>query len=97
MCVGDKWRRIIRWLNVHAPVTAARVRGPAEGAVVDAIARDVGAVLPADLRDWWALTDGYPPGAVGRSVRGAGPRPGTPAPGSGQSSSWYARSSRRTR
>src|SRR5688500_11963373 len=62
--VGDGWHRVVRWLTVHAPFTAALVRGPAEAAVVDAIARDLGSALPADLRAWWALTDGFRPGAV---------------------------------
>jgi len=67
-CVGDPisvdWRRIIGWLNGHVPVIAALVRSPADAGTVEAIAGDVGVALPADLCRWWALTDGFPAGAV---------------------------------
>jgi cell wall assembly regulator SMI1 len=62
--VADSWQRIVRWLNAHAPATAAQVRGPGDPALVDALERDVGVALPADLRAWWARTDGFQRGAV---------------------------------
>ncbi|WP_432825364.1 SMI1/KNR4 family protein [Dactylosporangium sp. CA-092794] len=62
--VGHTWQRITRWLHGHAPATAALIRGPAGAAAVDAVERDVGTPLPADLRAWWACTDGFPPGTV---------------------------------
>jgi cell wall assembly regulator SMI1 len=58
---GKAWNRIIRWLGSHAPATAAQVRGPAETTMVDSIERDAGTPLPAELRAWWAHTDGFIP------------------------------------
>jgi cell wall assembly regulator SMI1 len=54
----------------HAPATAAQVRGPADPADVDAVERDVGTALPAVLRAWWALTDGFEPYALGALIPG---------------------------
>ncbi|GIJ45326.1 hypothetical protein Val02_22120 [Virgisporangium aliadipatigenens] len=62
--VSNAWRRIAGWLTVHAPGTAAQVRGPADPEEIDALERDVGVPLPAELRAWWLLTDGFAPGVL---------------------------------
>jgi cell wall assembly regulator SMI1 len=62
--VDDVWHHIVGWLTAYAPGTAAQVRGPAAPEAIDAVEQDVGVTLPADLRAWWQLTDGFPPGVL---------------------------------
>jgi cell wall assembly regulator SMI1 len=50
--------RIVAWLREHAPATAATLRPPAPAEALDAAEREVGAAFPADLRAWYARTDG---------------------------------------
>lgn len=50
------WERIVAWLRVHAPRTAAEIRPPATEADI-AAAREV-LDVPADLVGWWRLADG---------------------------------------
>jgi cell wall assembly regulator SMI1 len=56
--MSSSWERIVAWLTLHAPRTAAEIRPPATEADI-AVARDaLGGALPADLIDWWRLADG---------------------------------------
>ncbi|RSN31393.1 SMI1/KNR4 family protein [Amycolatopsis sp. WAC 04169] len=56
--VNQLWQQITTLLQEHAPATSRAIRpaGPAEE--IRGLERVVGLSLPADLVDWWTLTDG---------------------------------------
>jgi cell wall assembly regulator SMI1 len=56
--VISSWERIVAWLRLHAPGTAAEINPPAAEAVITAARDALGVELPADLIDWWRLADG---------------------------------------
>jgi len=56
--VADAWRRIIGWLQAHAPASLAALRGGASSAAVAAVEDDLGVRIPVELRVLWLLTAG---------------------------------------
>ncbi|MFJ2810561.1 SMI1/KNR4 family protein [Kitasatospora sp. NPDC087271] len=53
--VQESWDRIATWLGAH--VRKAPVRLAADEARLDAVERELGLMLPEDVREWWALAD----------------------------------------
>lgn len=58
MAVEESWRRIVVWLNAHAPQTATGIRPPASAEVLRAAEAAFPRQWPQDLRDWYRLHDG---------------------------------------
>jgi len=56
--VNQLWQRIVNLLRTHAPATARLIRPPGPLEKVHELERSVGLPLPADLVEWWTLTDG---------------------------------------
>lgn len=71
--MNSSWARIVAWLRLHAPRTAAEIQRPATDADI-AAAQDA-VDVPAALIDWWRLADG----CGGRESR-PGLLPGSYAP-----------------
>lgn len=55
------WARIRGWLELNAPVAAIAALPGASADDIDAVAREVGTPLPADLIDWWRQMGGLRP------------------------------------
>ncbi|WP_229812201.1 SMI1/KNR4 family protein [Lentzea flava] len=58
MTVEQSWQRITAALSSHAPATAREIRPPAPAGDVEALQRLVGLDFPADVLEWWSITDG---------------------------------------
>jgi cell wall assembly regulator SMI1 len=56
--VDEAWSRIVAWLAINAPTTAARVNPPATDKSIADAQRAVEQSLPADLVQWWYRADG---------------------------------------
>jgi len=56
--VDEAWGRIVAWLPINVPTTAARVNPPVTGTSIAAAQREFGQSLPADLVQWWHRADG---------------------------------------
>ena len=69
----SSWERIVAWLRLHAPLTAAEIRPPAADA--DIAAAQAAVDVPAELAGWWRLADG-----CGGRESGSGLLPGGYAP-----------------
>ncbi len=53
-------RRIVAWLNKHAPESAARLRPPATSKALETLAKALGQPLPPELVAMWQVHDGLP-------------------------------------
>lgn len=58
MSVSSNWARIIRWCELHAPVTPTRLLPPAAPDVVRGAEAATGQEWPEQLREWFTLHDG---------------------------------------
>jgi cell wall assembly regulator SMI1 len=56
--VDEAWSRIVAWLAINAPTTAACVNPPATNMSIAAAQREFRQSLPADLVQWWHRADG---------------------------------------
>jgi cell wall assembly regulator SMI1 len=64
--LDDAWTRVSRWLDTHAPRTAATLWPPADRSAIDAVAALVGGDLDDDVRAWLARHDGTDPDSPDR-------------------------------
>lgn len=58
MSVGESWDRVLRWLAIHAPATAAQVLPPADPAELAATEAAFPVSWSDDLRAWYGLQNG---------------------------------------
>lgn len=56
--IDSSWDRIAAWLRAYAPTTARVVNPPASEPALDAVERELGTPLPADVRAWYRRADG---------------------------------------
>ncbi|WP_187774206.1 SMI1/KNR4 family protein [Lolliginicoccus suaedae] len=60
MSIEWNWQRVLTWCAHHAPVTASRIRPPADPQEVRDAETATGRPWPEQLRQWFALHDGSP-------------------------------------
>lgn len=58
MAVEESWHRIVSWLTVYAPQTAAGIRPPAGEETLISAEAAFARAWPADLRQWYRLHNG---------------------------------------
>ncbi len=58
MEVIELWSDIVRWLDEHAPATAASLRVPDPALDLAGLVGEFALTLPADLVAWWRCCDG---------------------------------------
>jgi cell wall assembly regulator SMI1 len=66
--VGRSWGEVLAWCRLHAPATAAAIRGPADDAALRDAQAEMGVRWPQELLAWLRLTNGAEPSLDGQMI-----------------------------